>query len=224
MSRILLGESQEDLASALRESFISEHFVVELESNGLRILECLRHNHYEVIILEIALAGLDGISIVRDYRATGGNTPILLLAGSHSSQELQTGLDAGADGYMVKPFELKDLHALIRAMMRRPTLHNMKLLKLGNVEMDTVAGVVTKDGIPVHLYPMEFKLLQFLLKHPNQVFDTHAIFERVWQKDQSQTEDTVRTHVRTLRKKIDSEGNASIITTVRGQGYKTENS
>ncbi len=223
MSRVLLGESQEDLASALRESFISEHFTVELESNGLRILECLRHNQYEVIILEIALAGLDGISIVRDYRATGGNTPILLLASKHSSEELQTGLDAGADGYLVKPFQLSDLYALLRALMRRPSLHHMKLLKAGNIEMDTVAGTVTKDDTPVHLYPMEFKLLQFLLRHPNQVFNTHAIFERVWQKDQSQTEDTVRTHIRTLRKKIDSEGSPSIITTVRGLGYKTEN-
>ncbi len=222
MSKVLLGESQEDLASALKESFVAEHFTVELESNGLRILECLRDNHYDIIILELALAGLDANSIVRDYRATGGHTPILLLASKHSSEELQTGLNAGADGYLVKPFQLSDLFALVRAMMRRPALHNMKILKAGNIEMDNVAGTVTKDDVPVHLYPMEFKLLQFLLRHPNQVFNTHAIFERVWQKDQGQTEDTVRTHVRTLRKKIDSDGKPSIITTVRGLGYKTE--
>ncbi len=223
MSRVLLGESQEDLAIALREGFTAEHFTVEIENNGLRILECLRHKQYEVIILEIALAGLDGISVVRDYRASGGNTPILLLASKHSSKELQTGLDAGADGYLVKPFLLSDLYARLRALMRRPSLHNMKILKSGNIEMDTVAGTVTKDEALIHLYPMEYKLLRFLLRHPNQVFNTHAIFERVWQKDLGQTEDTVRTHVRTLRKKIDSEGRPSIITTVRGLGYKTEN-
>lgn len=223
MSKVLLGESQEDLAIALREGLVSEHFTVEIENNGLRILECLRHNHYDVIILEIALRGLDGISVVRDYRASGGNIPILLLASKHSSSELQTGLDAGADGYLVKPFLLSDLYALLRALMRRPSLHNMKILKMGNIEMDTIAGTVTKDSSPIHLFPMEYKLLQFLLRHPNQVFNAHAIFERVWQKDLGQTEDTVRTHVRTLRSKIDSEGKPSIITTVRGLGYKTEN-
>ena len=90
MSRVLLGESQEDLAIALREGFTAEHFTVEIENNGLRILECLRHKQYEVIILEIALAGLDGISVVRDYRASGGNIPILLLASKHSSKDLKT--------------------------------------------------------------------------------------------------------------------------------------
>lgn len=223
MSRVLIGESQDDLASALRESLILENYTVELECNGLRILDCLRNNQYEIIILEIALVGLNAISVIREYRSTGGNTPILLLASKHSSEELQTGLDAGADGYLVKPFQLNDLYALLRALMRRPALRSKKVLRLGNIEMDTVAGTVTRDDVPVHLFPMEFKLLQFLLRHPNQVFNAHAIFERVWQKDDSQTEDTVRTHVRTLRKKIDSKGKPSIITTVRGLGYKTEN-
>jgi DNA-binding response OmpR family regulator len=91
------------------------------------------------------------------------------------------------------------------------------------VAMDTGAGTVTKDDILVHLHPMEFKLLQFLMGHPNQVFSAHALFERVWQKDFGSMEDTVRTHVRTLRQKIDSDGFASVITTVRGLGYKTEN-
>jgi len=92
----------------------------------------------------------------------------------------------------------------------------------GGLAMDTGAGTVTVDDILVHLHPMEFKLLQFLLRHPNQVFNAQAILERVWQKDDSQLDDTVRTHVRTLRHKIDSPGFPSLITTVRGLGYKTE--
>jgi DNA-binding response OmpR family regulator len=88
---------------------------------------------------------------------------------------------------------------------------------------DTGAGTVTRNDILVHLHPMEFKLLQFFMRHPNQVFSAHALFERVWQKDFGLEEDTVRTHIRTLRRKIDSAGCQSVITTVRGLGYKTEN-
>ncbi|MBX9695826.1 MAG: response regulator transcription factor, partial [Cyanobacteria bacterium] len=109
----------------------------------------------------------------------------------------------------------------VRALLRRPTL-SAKLLLSGDVSMNTEAGTVTRNDELIHLHPMEFKLLQFLLKHPNQIFSTHAIFERVWQKDFGQLEDTVRTHVRTLRQKIDLAGDHSIITTVRGLGYKSE--
>lgn len=223
MSRMLLGETQEDLATAMQEFFLLNQYTVQLERSGLQILECLRHTPYDVIVLEIALPGLDGINIVRSYRASGGSTPILLLSGNHSSGELQAGLDAGADTYLVKPFHLRDLSAQLRALLRRPTLRSERVLTSGLVAMDTGAGTVTRNDILVHLHPMEFKLLQFLLRHPNQVFSAHALFERVWQKDFGLMEDTVRTHVRTLRQKIDSQGCTSVITTVRGLGYKTEN-
>jgi len=222
MSRILIGETQEDFATALAEFLSLDNNTVQLEKNGLRILESLRQNPYDLIILEIALLGLDAISVARTYRAAGGNTPILLMASRHSSEELQCGLDAGADAYLVKPFQLSDLAAQLRALLRRPSLRSERLLTSGAIEMDTGAGTVTRNDIPVHLHPMEFKLLQFLLRHPNQVYNAEAILERVWQKDLGQMDDTVRTHVRTLRRKIDSIGFPSIITTVRGLGYKTE--
>ncbi len=222
MTRMLIGVTQEDLVTAM-DKFFSVDYTIYLESNGLRLLELLRQNQYELIILEIALPGLDGISVVKGYRATGGSTPILLISGKHCSDELQGGLDAGADAYLVKPFRLHDLAAQLRALLRRPSLRSERVLSSGRIEMDTRAGTVTKSDILVHLHPMEFKLLQFLLRHPNQVFSAHALFERVWQKEFGSMEDTVRTHVRTLRKKIDSEDCSSIITTVRGLGYKTEN-
>lgn len=222
MSRMLLAETQEDLATAMKEFFLRDQYTVHLQTNGLRILECLRHDQYDVIVMEIALYGLDGISVVRGYRATGGSTPILLLAGKHSSLELQCGLDAGADSYLVKPFQLTDMAAQLRALMRRPALQSARMSTLGGIAMDTGRGTVTRDDICIHLHPMEYKLLQFLMTHSNQVFSAHALFERVWQKDIGRMEDTVRTHVRTLRQKLDSEGCASIITTVRGLGYKSE--
>src|SRR4029453_5230125 len=109
------------------------------------------------------------ISVVRGYRASGGSTPILLMAGRHSSDELQSGLDAGADAYLVKPFQLCDIAAHVRALMRRPALRSERMLISGGIAMDSGAGTVTRDDIFIHLQPMEFKLLQFLMRHPNQV-------------------------------------------------------
>jgi two-component system response regulator QseB len=222
MSRMLIGETQSDLATAMKDFFVLEHYTVHWETCGLRVLESLQENKFDIIVLETALPSIDGISIVKSYRMTGGNAPILLIAGKHSTEELQLGLDAGADGYVVKPFRLQELAAQIRALLRRPMLRSEKVLTSGVVAMDTGAGTVTKNDIMVHLHPMEFKLLRFLMRHPNQVFSAHALFERVWQKDNGIMEDTVRTHVRTLRRKIDAADCASIITTVRGLGYKTE--
>lgn len=222
MVRMLLGEPQEDLATAIKEWFLLDHYSVDVQCNGLRTLECLRTNHYDVIVLAIELTSLDGIAVVRGYRSAGGSTPIVLLSNRQSSAELQCGLDAGADSFLVKPFPLGDLAAQLRALLRRPHLRSERMLTKGGLVMDTGAGTVSIDDTLIHLHPMEFKLLQFLLRHPNQVFNAQAILERVWQKDIGQLDNTVRTHVRTLRQKIDSPGCPSIITTVRGQGYKTE--
>lgn len=134
----------------------------------------------------------------------------------------QCALDSGADAYLAKPFDLADLAAHVRALLRRPPIGNHRILRSGAIAMDIRGGTVTRNDIPVLLHPMEYKLLQFLMSHPNQVFSSHALFERIWKKNSDLLEDTVRTHVRTLRRKIDTEGTASIITTVRGFGYKSE--
>lgn len=222
MPRLLIAETQEDLARAMFDYFDLEGYSVSLEDNGLRALESLSDDKFDVAVLETALPGLDGVSIVRSYRSARGIAPIVLVAGRQSSEELQEGLDAGADAFLVKPFQLADLAAHLRALLRRPALRSEAVLISGNVAVDTVAGTVTKNDAPIHLHPMEFKLLQFLLRHPDQVFNVNALFERVWQKDISDMDTTVRTHVRTLRQKIDSAGRSSIITTVRGLGYKVE--
>ncbi|MBX9695407.1 MAG: response regulator, partial [Cyanobacteria bacterium] len=101
MSRILLAETQTDLASAIYDYFSLKHYSVQVENNGLNVLNCLRQNRFDVILLEIALPGIDGIGVVRGYRAAGGSTPILLMSVKHSSEELQSGLDAGAEAYVV---------------------------------------------------------------------------------------------------------------------------
>jgi DNA-binding response OmpR family regulator len=219
---MLLCEPQVDLATALLEFLSGENYTIELETNGLRALELLREQQIDIAVLEIALHGLDGLSVIRDYRTGGGSAPILLLTSPADVDEFQAALDAGADACLAKPFRLTDLAAQLRAMLRRPTLRSERVLTLGGLTLDTEYGTVIKDDKPIHLFPMEFKLLRFLMKHPNQVFGARAIFARVWQKEQGITDDTVRTHIRTLRRKIDTHGCPSFIITVRGLGYKTE--
>lgn len=219
---MLLGEPQEDLATAMKTFFSVTDYTVQLADSGSRVLDCLHHKEYSVLVLEIDLPGLDGISVVRRYRSSGGSAPVILMTTEYSSAELQCSLEAGADVYIEKPIQLNDLAAQVRALLRRPCLRNEKVLTLGGLEMNTESGTLTRNNVSIHLHPMEYKLLQFLMTHPNQVFSAHALFQRVWQKDYGLLEDTVRTHVRTLRQKIDLEGCVSNITTVRGLGYRTD--
>lgn len=223
MSKILIGEKDKELGSAIQDWFCDvSDFTSQVEHTGWRILECLGKQKFDAIIFDVQLPGIDGMTILRSYRAAGGCTPIILMAGWHNSEELRCGLDAGADGYLVQPFELATLAAMVRAVMRRPEMRLQKLLCWGGVCMDASSGSVSKDDAPIHLNPMEFKLLQFFLEHPNQAFSADALSERVWRKGIQKKNDTVRTHIRTLRQKIDSQGCPSLITTVRGIGYKTE--
>lgn len=222
MIKILIGEIDRDLADAMRDWFAIDKIVSQVETNGLPVLDWLRKVQYDMILLNVRLPGVDGISIVKQYRASGGHTPIILMAGRHCSEELQRGLDLGADSYLVQPFQLGDLSAKVRAALRRPELQGQKLLRTGSLVLHAEAGVVTRDDKPIHLHPMEFKLLHFLMKHPNQIFDAGALAERVWQKSYHQGDETVRTHISTLRRKLDAIGQPSVVTTVRGLGYKSE--
>lgn len=223
MIKILIGEPNTDIARAMEEWFLSEHYNTRIECTGWRIQERLRDSQFDLVILASKMPGMDGISIVQQYRLEGGCAPVFLISDLHDSEELQIALDAGADDYLVHPIELANLSAKIRAALRRPLMSNQKLFKAGPIILDVQAGSVTRDDVPVHLHPMEFKLLHFFLKHPNQIFNANALAQRVWRKDYEQGNDTVRTHIRTLRQKLDSSGSPSIVTTVRGLGYKSEN-
>ena len=222
MSKLLVGEIANYLSSGIRNSFALQGFNVQSEDNGLRVLECLNSNRYDLIILETTLPGLNGIGVARDFRARGGDTPILLIADNRSSDELQLALDAGADAYFAKPFELGDLAAQMRALLRRPALKDASVLNVGEISVDRSACTVTRAGEPVQLFPLEYKLLEFLLSNANQVFSSKILLERVWELNNSDNDSTVRSYVKTLRQKIDLPGQPSAITTVRGLGYRLD--
>ena len=217
---MLVVEDEVALAKAVCNWFSRERYAVETVSNGLDACRQLRSDRYDIVVLDLLLPGRDGLDICKDFRAAGGSAGILVTSALDSLQEKETVLDAGADDYLIKPFHLRELSARVRALLRRTTPGSDGTLRIANIALDSVAGSVTRDGEPVHLHPMEFNLLEFLMKHPNHVFSTQALWERVWTGKTGELIDTVRTHIKTLRRKIDTTGRPSLIETVHGRGYK----
>jgi DNA-binding response OmpR family regulator len=219
MAKILLVEDDRDLANLVVNILNVERHTVEAVTDGPEGLGRLKMFKYELIILDWMLPGLSGMDICTEFRARGGNTPILMLTSKSLPEEKERALDGGADDYLTKPFHHKELTARIRALLRRPQAVSAKVLQIGDVVLDPKTMKVFKKEEEIHLLPKEFSLLELFLRYPNQVFSGDALLDRVWASESAASVDTVRTYIKTLRKKIDSKGSASLIRTVHGVGY-----
>ncbi|MBY0360060.1 MAG: response regulator transcription factor [Candidatus Obscuribacterales bacterium] len=224
MAKILLVEDEQDLAHLIRNWLEREHHLVELSENGHDALCSMELNKYDVIILDIMLPGMNGLEVCRKYRQAKGNTPILMITAKNSIDDKESGLDAGADDYLTKPFHLKEVAARVRALLRRGISLPSNVLKIRDITIDPVDYKVTKAGLEIHLLPQEFRLLEFLARHPNQVFSAEDLLSSVWESDTPAMIDTVRGHIKRIRKKLDTPGASSIISNVYGLGYKIESS
>jgi len=222
MAKILVVEDEHDLAGLVQNWLTREHHLVERTDNGSDALHLMQFNKYDVIILDLMLPGLDGMEVCKRYRQHKGTTPILMLTARDSIEDKESGLDAGADDYLVKPFHLKELSARLRALLRRGATAPSNILRVRGISIDASEYRVEKGGQEVHLLPKEFRLLEFLVRHPNHVFSAEELLARVWESDTPALLDTVRGHVKRLRKKLDTPGEPSIISTVYGLGYKLE--
>ncbi|HEY9711994.1 MAG TPA: response regulator transcription factor [Chroococcales cyanobacterium] len=220
MAKILLVEDEHDLAVLIRDWLEGEVHLVEIVENGLEALTRLANEFYDLMILDLLLPGLDGMEVCKRYRAAHGSMPILMLTAKSSVDEREAGLDAGADDYLTKPFHLKELAARIRVLLRRNVVDHNKDLKVKGIVLDTMQCKVTVNGREVHLLPKEYRLLEFLMRHPNQVFSAESLLNHVWESDTTAALDTVRGHIMRLRSKIDVTGETSVISTHRRLGYK----
>lgn len=220
MAKILLVEDDKNLAYLLKMQLEQSRHLVDVAGRGLDALAQLRSNTYEIVILDWMLPDASGIDVCREYRALGGRCPILMLTAKGTVEDKASGLNAGADDYMVKPFHPTELDARVNALLRRPPTFTGKKLKVRDIELDTAAGTVLKDGVEIELTAKEFSLLELLMRYPNQSFSLEAILDRVWDSDSSASIDSVRTHMKTLRKKLGDSDEAGYIKTKRGQGYR----
>lgn len=219
MAKIFIIEDDVPLVGLLSQWLTNEKHVVEYVDNGKEGLEWLRIYECDLVILDINLPGMNGFEVCRLYRDHGGIAPILMLTGRDSLNDKEAGLDLGADDYLTKPFDARELTARVRALLRRPKLHTGGTLRAGNIELNFANRRVTSNGEVVKLQPMEFALLEFLLRHPNQVFSPEALLNHVWQSGSEASADTLRTYIKTLRRKLEAAGAAGAIETVHGSGY-----
>jgi len=224
MAKILLAEDDSRLTELISDWLESEKHVVEVAKNGRDAIDLLKLSAYDVLIIDWGLPEIDGIEVMKHHRRSGGTSPIIMLTGKSSIDEKEHGLDQGADDYLTKPFHLKELSARIRAVMRRPSQMLSNTLECRGIVLDSVAIKVTRDGNPVELFPKEFALLEFLLRHPNQVFSVEALQQRIWPTDSDSSPEALRVHIARLRSKLKDDDNHPLLRTVHRQGYMLDTS
>ena len=220
MSKVLLVEDDPALSASVAEWLKSKLYTVEQVYNGREALEHLRAFDYDAIVLDWELPEMTGVEILKQFRSSGGTTPIIMLTGKGTVQDKEQGFDAGADDYLTKPFHPQELAARLRALLRRPAQYTGTSITIRGLTLDTVKRRVTREGTEIVLQPMEFTLLEFLMRHPDQVFSTEALMRRCWESDAEISLDAIYTCIRRIRKKIDVDGKPSLIGTVHGIGYK----
>ncbi len=222
MSKVLIIEDDRLVADMVRDLLVSEHHSVECVYDGADGLQLLQSPSFDLVILDIGLPSIGGMDICKTLRARGDTTPILMLTGRDTVDEIESGLNSGADDYLTKPFHIRELAARVRAMLRRSSTTASEVFNIGHVSLDSVVRLVKVAGQEVHLLPKEYSLLEFLMRHPGQLFKADALLNRVWQSEQDAAPETVRTCVARLRKKIDVAGYESILETVHGVGYRVK--
>lgn len=219
--KILLVEDDELVAEALAAVFTKQNYAVEIAADGEAGWDLIENFDYDLILLDVMLPKLDGISLCCRIRSGGLQMPIMLLTGCGSSHEKAIGLDAGADDYLVKPFDEEELVARIRALLRRGSLASQPVLEWGELRVDPTSCEVTYAQKSLSLTPKEYGLLELFLRNSRRVFSCGMILEHLWSYDETPGEEAVRTHIKGLRMKLRTAGAPNdLIETVYGIGYR----
>jgi len=217
--RVLVVEDERRMAAALRRGLQAEGFVVDLAHDGEDGLHQARHGDYDIVVLDIMLPRISGYNVCKQLRAEENWVPILMLSAKDGEYDMADGLDLGADDYLTKPFSYVVLVARLRALLRRGASRRPSVLRAGDLELDPARRRVTRGETPVELTPREFALLEFLLRHHDEVVSKTEILEHVW--DTFDTDpNVVEVYVGYLRRKIDVPFSRNALQTVRGAGYR----
>ncbi len=219
--RILIVEDEESLALRIKSVLESENYHVEVAFDGDDGVEKALTEEYDLLILDILLPKLDGISVLKALRKEHIRLPVLLLTAKSLIEDKVHGLDAGADDYLTKPFAIPELLARVRSLLRRTSETKTSVLTIADLEINTSTHEVKRRGVPVNLTPKEYAILEFLLYNKNRVVSRLSIAEHVWGDnfDLYTMTNFVDVHIKNLRKKIDDQDERKLIQTLHGVGY-----
>ncbi len=217
--RVLLIEDHKPLVRALRQGLEEEGFAVDVAYDGEVGAYKAQTANYDVIILDLMLPREDGLSLLQRWRRAGLTTHVLVLTARSGIEDKVRGLDLGADDYLTKPFQLEELFARLRALIRRGHQVKDPILRVHDLEIDTAARTVKRAGQPIHLTPREFALLQFLAFHRGKVVSRSLIWEHLYDEHDENTSNVVDVYIRYLRNKIDKGFDPPLILTRWGEGY-----
>lgn len=216
--RVLLIEDDPDLGEGIRTSLREEGYTLDWLKDGESAVHALREEGFDLVVLDLGLPRLDGIQVLRQSRANGLTTPVLVLTARDDTEDRVAGLDAGADDYLVKPFDIKELKARLRALLRRRNGPSQIQLEGGGIALDPATRRVSFEGQPVNLTPREYQLLHELLAHPGKIFSRDRLMGLLYGWDEGVESNTLEVHIYNLRKKLRTD----LIRTVRGIGYRLE--
>lgn len=219
IKRILIVEDNKDIA-LLVEKRLSRTFTIEIAENGEIASTKINENPYDLVVLDLSLPKKSGFDVLKDMRKKSAFPPVLILSGMNAVEDKVKGLKLGADDYLAKPFDVKELAARVDALLRRvPSAQEIVKLAAADLEMDLVARKVTRAGTDIMLSPREFSLLEYLLRNKNKIVTRKQIAEEVWGHKFDAGTNFVDVYINYLRKSIDKDFPLKLITTVYGQGF-----
>lgn len=220
MSKALIVEDDVDIAADLARLMQLNDWLVEICHNGADALQLMLHYPFDLFLLDWNLPEMTGFEICQKYRKEGGSQPIIFISGNSDIAFKESGLDAGSDDYITKPFDERELMARVRTVMRRPReIVHCEDQKIGALQLDSRRRTISNGTSVAQLTNIEYRLLEYLARHLGESFSTAQLFAAVWQSDSESSEETVRVHIRILRKKLELAQLPQILMHRRGFGY-----
>lgn len=218
--RLLLVEDNRRLSDALRATLVEDGYAVDAAYDGIEAEELASFTPYDLIILDVMLPKRDGIEVCRSLRNQKVKTPILMLTARDGLDDRVLGLDSGADDYLVKPFEVKELRARLRALVRRQSDDKSATLVVGDLQLDPAAHLAWRGKMRLDLTAKEYSLLEYLMRNANRLITREMILAHLWDYGRTTASNVVDVHIRRLRRKLDDPYEVRLIETIRGAGYR----
>ena len=218
--RILVVEDERRLANIIKKGLTEEGFAVDAVYDGEEGQYLAESEEYDLILLDVMLPKVDGVTICRELRSKNIRSPVLMLTAKSEVEDKVAGLDSGADDYMTKPFSFLELRSRIHALIRRSKQEPSPTLTISDLELDPIKHKVERDGKPISLTPKEFSVLELLLRHKDEVVTRTMVIEHVWDYNFDGMSNIVDVFVASLRRKVDKDSKVKLIQTIHGVGYK----